>query len=100
MTNLQRLTNHEGHSTHDPKSTQAFGQSQNIGPDTSRSNSEQIIEKRPKKKANFDEIYVTVLTTLDLSKHTAVTSLSTILKARRYARKKPKKQNPVYIPQL
>lgn len=67
----------------------------NIGPEASSSSAQW-----PNKKVNFDEIYVTVPTTLDLSKHTTVRSLSSLLKPRRPAREKSTKQNLALSPQL
>lgn len=63
-------------------------QTDKLGPETSRSN-------KPKKRANFDEVFVNVPTTV-------VSSLSSVLKAKRTARKKTVKKflTPNYSLQL
>lgn len=61
----------------------ASQESPKFGPASPTANNKHLREKMTKKQANFDEVYVTVPTALYPPKHTAVTSLSSVLKVKR-----------------
>lgn len=66
----------------------------------SKSNSEQLIAKRTRRKTNLNEVYVTIPTTLDPSNHIAVALVSSVLKAKRAAIRKASKDQPKFHPKL
>lgn len=85
------------------QSDQPSQESQKIGPDRPKEiyedesglevgpNGNHHVKHQPTKKTNLNELFITVLTTLNPTSHTAMALVSSVMKAKRAARQKVNK---------